>query len=536
MSELPKYPEEDLNRGAQLLAQLGSFWYNIFEDREEMRVHMRSNAHENIQSYLGFMDAVATLSRFTVPIFHKQNWHLLQVKQSESLSVPSVYRAGDLVYGPQPQNGRPAGFIQRYNGTDRTDITQIPFPDELADSRFTIQNTVTMPTKTWIRGIDYDIDAERKLFRFRDNPFTDPAVPSIDIFDSAGNLVDREISLWIYYGEFDLNYIYIHFGYALGLVLESSQGYKDLLNAFWDMHVLGPNVKDLQAFMAALSGNATVLNPSEVVEVVRTETTSKLIVTDLSVYRVPLNANVVVSVGETVYSGDVLTDAVSVSELSGNAWDIASFPALSLSRSFVSGNYLAELTFRNERATVQYLGMDADGKAEFRFEVSGFPGDVDTFWEGVHARGKDQGTTLANYLDKREEPVGEPVPMNLPAEINPMQFIIENLMRNNLFLIHVRLASFGAGAPGIEMFGLLRDVLPPHITYAALVELTPGAEAVDLSLPGGEQESGVEESVGVFLGAGPVADQVYEVSTAPPGSASYDDAFVQVRSVSLTCQ
>jgi len=56
--------------------------------------------------------------------------------------------------------------------------------------------------------------------------------------------------------EFDLDHVYTHFGYALGVKLASSQGYKDLLNAFWDMHVLGPSRKDLQIFLAAMSGTA----------------------------------------------------------------------------------------------------------------------------------------------------------------------------------------------------------------------------------------------------------------------------------------
>ena len=535
-NELPVYPDADLNRGSQLLVQLGSFWFNIFEDRENLRTHMRSNAHEQMQTYLGFTEAVAAVSRFTVPVFHVENWHLITALESETLAVPSVYGPDDLVYGPQPGNGRPAGFVQTYGGADRTNVVQVKLSGNLVNARFTLQNAVTAPTKTWINGIDYDVDTVRGLLRFRSNPFEDAAVPVRDIFDAAGNRVDREFALWVYSGEFDLDYVYTQFGYALGVKLSSAQGYKDLLNALWDMHLLGPSRRDLQLYLAALSGTPTVLNPREVVEVVQVEETSQLIVTDASVYRVPLGATGLPAVGDTIYAGDPLTDAISVSELSGADPDFSILSAMSLSSNFMSGNFISELTFRNSRVGVDYVGIDAEGKAEVRFEVNGFPGDVEEFWTAVHAKGKAEGATLANLLDTRENKVGEPGPSNMPALINPMEFALDNFMRNNLFFIKVKLAGFDSNAPGVAMFKELRDIMPPHVTYISMVELAPDAENVDLSTAGNELEAGVEEELGVFLGAVPVLDEVYEVSAAPAGAASYEDVVVSARAVSLVCQ
>lgn len=537
MTALPTYPERDLNRGTQLLSQLGSFWFNLFEDREMLRVHMRSNAHEDMQTHLNFLEAVATVSRLTVPVFHRENWYLLKVLESESLAIPSVYKADDLVYGSQSGtvSDRAEGFVQTYAGTDKPGIVQARLPDNLARMDFTIQNMVVLPTKVWVKGIDYDVDNDRQLIRFRDDPFSDPAVPVRDIFDDSGTRIDREFSVWVYAGDFDLDYVWIHFGYALGLRLDSSQGYKDLLNAFWDMHVLGPSRKDLQLYLAALSGAPTVINPTETVEVIRTEELDQLIVTDANVYRVPLTANVLVSVGQEVYNGDVLSDAFQIRELSGNNPDFSLLPALSLSDNYVNGGFLSELTWRDEDAAVEYAPPGEDGRAFVSLALHGFPGDVEAFWDSVHENGKADGTTLAEYLDTRTNKVGQPGPTNMPATVNSLAFLL-SLMRNNLFVIRIRQASFDSDAPGVNMFRNLRDLIPPHTTYIVFIELTPPDEVVDLEQVGGEEEPGFEEEVGVFSGAGPVEDDVYEEGSSPPGAASYGDVFVTAKLVSLTCQ
>jgi hypothetical protein len=537
---LPTYPTNDFNQGSQLLAQLGSFWFNIFEDWHKLQVHMRSSGYEAAQTYLNYLETIATLSRFEVPVFHTEDWYLLTARQSDSDSIPSIYQAGDLVYGGQTGlvAGRPAGFVQTYGGTDNPNLRQVRMPDNLVDCPFVLQNLVVHPSKTWVVGVDYDIDKNRNLIRFRDDPFADPLVAKRDVVDSNGDVVDTEIGIWVYKGNFDLNYIWIHFGYVLGIKLGSSEFYKDLVNAVWDARIIGGLTQaTLTRFLAAMSGAPTVLSPQETVEVVRTEETSQLIVTDVHVYRAPLGAWVNVMAGDVVYLGDVLTDAFEVVELSTNAPDYSLIPAMAMSNNFLSGGYFAELSFRNHDVALEYLGLDENNKAVVRFEVGGFPADVELFWEGVHARGVADGQTLANLLDVREDPQTEPIPSNLPATINPLQFVMENLLRNNLFVIRARAASFNEDAPGINVFKYLRSIIPPHTTYIVFVEQTVSMETVDLSAPGGEDEPGAEDDeVGVFDAANPVLDELFEAGDAPPSpAASYGDVSVTARQVSMEC-
>jgi len=112
MTNLPQYPTADLDQGRLLLEQLGSFWINIFKDVDVLQSHLRSSANEQGQSYLTYLEAVACVSRFTVPVFHREYWYLLTLSRNAVLNQASVYRPDDLQYGAQDGTvpGRPASF------------------------------------------------------------------------------------------------------------------------------------------------------------------------------------------------------------------------------------------------------------------------------------------------------------------------------------------------------------------------------------------------------------------------------------------
>jgi len=537
----PAYPEDDLNKGQRLLTLLGSFWSELFDDRDKLQAHLQSSAHEQGQTHLNFLETVACVSRFTVPVFHREDWHLLVFKRSEVENTASVYKAGDLVYGPQSGAvpGRPAGFIQTYGGRDRLDVVKVPLPSPLVDLPVTLQNLVINPSLVLVKGTDYDIEvrANSRVVVFRDDPFANDYIPQRDVINEAGEVTDREIALWVYSGQFDLDYVYIQFGYVLGLHLYSTQFYKDLLNAWWNQFLQGFTVQHLQSFLSALSGAPISIHPTETVEVIRDEGDSKIVVTDKNCYRVAAGATVTVAVGDVLHAGDALSDAFEIVELGGPSPDFGSFQSAAFGRNFLTGGYFSELAFRNAQVTVQYGGVDHDNRAIVTFEVSGFPGDVEAFWNQVQERGKVEGRTLANLLDIRPDPDGEPGPENLPATINPLEFVLENILKNNLFVMRVKQSSFDPDAPGIALFRCLRDTIPPHTAYIIFLEVTLPVEAVDLSQAGGEDEAGAEDSAGKFVAANPLLDEAFEEGSSPPGdSAWYGDAFVSARPVSGVCQ
>lgn len=520
---VPSYPYFDLEGGRLLLAQIGSFWTRIFQDSNVLQEHFRSAGNEQGQTYLNYLEAVATVSRLTVPVFHTEDWYLITARESDANNLASVYRADDLVYGPQPAGGdRPEGFVQTYGGRDRQDVFQIPLPEPMRDAEYTLQNQVTLPSRVWVYGVDYTIDREQNLLRFAKDPFSDPAVTIRDILNESGEIIDRELALWAYRGKFDLEQVWNYFGYVLSVKLTSSEDYKDLLNALWDMYVLGPSLKGFQGFLAAMAGTPTIIDAEETVEVVRTEGDTKLVVTTTRSYRVPAAATIIVSVGDVLHVGDPITDAVQIAELQGYAPDYSLLNSIAISPSFTTTLYTCELVFRNEQVELEYLGPDDNGRVVVRFEVSGFPADVELFWERAHEQGIADGATLAELLDQRTNKVGQPPPSAMPEYVNPLEMIVGNLMRNNLFVIRLNETSFGDMAPGSTVLSFLRDITPPNTTYVILHQVGPFEEEFDL-VP-----DGAEEGIGFWLGPGKITEAVDE--------SYYEDFSIDVHHTTPWCQ
>ena len=527
---LPSYPTYD-SYGPALLRTIGSFWYHYFGDRDRLELLFRGKGHLQGQAYIDFLETVASVSRFNVPVFHEEEWFLLVIKDSDRNTVTNIYDQSGLAYDAGAAYGEP-----------QTSEILFPLPtgagvfEELADVPFNIYNRVLYPSKSWTRGTDFDIDYERKLIRFYSDPFESEYVARRDVYDGDGTLVDEEIGLWVYRGEFDLKHVWAHFGFAVNLQLKSSQFYKDIVNALWDGHVFGANIEAFGQVIAASVGMPLVLEPVETVEVIHDEDDRLLIITDKHVYEFSPSAIPTVSTGDTVKAGETLVDSINIVDVSGADTDYNDFGALSFNKDFLSGGYFSELTFENMLVDIEYLGADRDGKVIITFRVQGFPGDVDLFFEQLHEAGKAAGNTLAEILDLRDNPVGQPLPEHLPAQINPLQFVLANTMRNHLVLVKIKTSAIKSDSPGLGVLNHLRDLVPPHTTFVVFVEMTPDVDTMDLSQAGNDEVPGASENTDRFGGAIPDPEDVYVESEAPAGAATYGDVVLRVYRVSEVCK
>ena len=245
--------------GTQLLTALGTYWYYYFGDRDKLETHLTGVGQRRAQTYLDYLATVGTISRFDVPVFTTENWYLMVLKNSDRNRVTNVYGQDDMTYGGGDFYGAPQ-------------VTEFLFP--MPEDTFfgsletmpTIYNRVLYPSKTWTNGADFDIDDDRNLIRFRDDPFASEYVAKRDVYNDSGVLIDQEIGLWVYKGQWDLDLIYKHWAFAVGLLLESSEFYKDLMNAVFDGYAYGSNVLALQNATSAMLGVSFVLEPVEHVE------------------------------------------------------------------------------------------------------------------------------------------------------------------------------------------------------------------------------------------------------------------------------
>lgn len=525
------YPVYD-QFGQGLLNTLGTFWRYYFGDRTLLSDHFRSLGHRQGQLYLDYLHLVASVSRFDTRVFRREDWYLLILRDSDRNSITNVYGQEGLEYG----GGELYGGAQTQEA-----LFPIPVDDAffgtMAEAKYTVYNRVLYPSMTWSSGIDYEIDRTRGVIRFREDPFESDYVAKRSVYDSNGDIVDTEASLWIYGGDFDIKLMWERWGFVVAEQLKSSENYKQFVNALWDGYVFGPSASAFSGLASAVLGIPIVLEARETVEDVTSNSDRLLIITDKNVYTFSPNANAIVAIGDTVLGGEQLTDALRVIDLSSGARDYSDVPALTFGNSFLSGGYFSTLTFENKQVDVEYLGTDEDDKAVVIFQISGFPGDIEAFWEQAQTLGKESGKeTLAELLDTRANPVGQPLPAFLPATVNPLEFVIENILKNNLTIVKVRANSIGSDAPGLNLFKYLRNIILPHTTFVVFIEIAADTDTIDLSQAGDEEVAGVEEETTRFGAIVPDPEEISPRDEAPAGGASYEDIVVRVYRVSEVCK
>lgn len=461
------YSGDAYQHGENLLRALGSFWHTIFGDANVLAAYFQGRTQEAAQAYRGYLEAVANLSRYEVQPFHRDNWHYLTFLESEITSDMPMY-GGNLSYGEGYQYG------VRYS----TSRYSAALPDRLQGAALAFDRILD-PGLTWTAGVDFKVDPASGMIYFKENPF-ELGIKAFDTFD--GEVSDREGGLWLYAAQFDQQYIWKNFGYALGVYMPTSDYYRDFIAAFGDAYPFGPSLKIVHRILTALTGAPLAREERETVVDIQRASDHLLIVTDRHSYRAPASSTSLVSTGQIIVGGTPLTDAVEVLELDGKTpIDPATIPALALGPDLISGPYRSEIVFENTDSNWYYAGTLA-GTDLVQFEVGGDQTDVAEFWSRVHSSCAEAGKSLGEYLIESCSP-GSLLPSQAnpygPA-VNPLQFILTNLLKNNLFMVKIKPLAFGLKAPGSGFFHLLRRILPPHTSYVVMVELTPNQDQVEL--------------------------------------------------------
>lgn len=491
------FPKDDLDRSQALLRLLGSFWNRIWGGDEAGGAQLITTYIDGLQKLeqqtrTDLQEAQDAVSRLDLPVFHQEHWHLLTLVESElndeQTSLP-LYGAG--------HEYEPAGI--QYGVPVSQTLYHWPAPSNLVEAPL-ILNRITSASLVLHDGVDYELNGSRNLISFRENPFDNPLVPKRDIF-SGTVATDREAALWVFSGKFDYEYVYRQFAYILQLRLASSDFFKDFVNAILDSLVRGTSSREVDLAFSAITGTPITLETEETIETVVNDGDNLVIVSDLTVYRFPKNATSLVAVGDTVKAGEPLVDTFQVFEFNkGKVPD--ELAAITTGRGFITEGFMSDITWENQDVQIE-ASTDENGRTRIEWEIGGFPGDTEEFWDRVHKAGTAAGTTsLAQLLDPRISKTGEP-----PASafnnvtINPLRFLIENVLRNNAFLVKIRASSLGEGALGLYQARLLRKIIPPETAMIVLTEVDIEEDPVILEGPGlDETKPSYEEDAEIFLG------------------------------------
>lgn len=486
-----RFPASDLDRPDTLLALVGSFWDEIYQGQDLVRSLLAARAQLAAQEHLDFLELIAALNRFTVPVFHRANWTFLPLRESArnqtTVNLPRYDGTATYAAATPLRYGEPTALTTYHCWTLPEGLVAVPV----------LLNRLTAASLTWTAGVDFLV--RDGVLMLREDPFTLDNVAIRELFvDNVA--VDREAGLWVYRGQFDRGTVHQQFGYVLGRPGRSSVAYRDWVNAVFDGLVTGTTERVIQDALAAVCDVPRVREPYETVEAVFQDNRFRWIVTDGHAYRFHRDAAVLVAPGDVVRAGDPLVDVVQIYEFTqGTVPPPTALPALAVGGGFLAAGYHQDLVFTNTAVPLE-VATAADGYTRVEFALGGLPGDIARFWDEIHAAGVARGQTLAMLLDRRTVKTGQPTARALPATINPLEFLCGNLFRAHLTVAVLRPGQFGPDALGLSSLRLLRKLIPPQTALIVLATLAIGGDTITMEGPGDETTPGYTEAVAPFFG------------------------------------
>lgn len=486
---LYRFPQNDFDKPDVLLNVLGSFWANTYQGNSLLADLTAVAGQMAQQTYVQLLELINSISRVDVPLYHQDNWYALTVRQSQlnpaSSRIAKYATASTYKYtNPAELNyGIPASAGQRYIVSKPADLVGVRV----------IFNRLVDPSVELIADIDYWITDTEIVFL--NDPFANSKIAKREILNNSGEVVDLELVLWLYRGQWDWDYVYAQFGYALRLRLRTSEGYKQFINAIFDAFNTGTAIRHQQLALAAAFGVPIVVETVETVETIETDARHLNIITDQHVYQFPIGTTAIVTPGQVLHAGDPLTDLLQVSELNrGNSVNLS---ALTVGPEILAWGFYGDITFENADVPVT-VEPNVDGYTKVYWELGGFSYDVEKFWDDVHAAGVAKGQTLAMLLDRRPNPVGQPTASNLPETINPLNFLTQNLLRNNVVIVRLKLGSRLNRRLSFVPIEQFRKIQPPQSLMIFVIELAHQDDPVIMEASGTELQAGYAEAVAGF--------------------------------------
>jgi len=523
------YPAGELDQPEALLTYLGSFWSEQYSGRFLLQDILEGQALLHRQTQANLRHLQDSLSRETLPLGQRHRWYQIKLRRSECNSaaisalrygenvtyagIPSEITQDWLEFNPEDWfelteddwnelvlsgGGSPAVSNIKYYGQllDRHTYS-FPCPLALTAAPLLLTDRIFSPSITLVAGLDYEYDAANGQLVFYTQPFDDSRISS-ELVYTGSEVTDTEITLWMFQPVEDRDLPWYHLGYQLGLRQATSENYRRFLQAYWNGLTNGGSEYVIRQLLSAVVDVPIAETDGEVVEDVVTDSRNLLVITSDNVYKLHIDDTATVAIGDVLYRGQTLGEAFQAIDLNrGNVPD--SLFAVTLGKEYLAPGYLDGITFRN--ADVPLTVTDVEGIAKVSFEVGGWPLDIAKFWDEVHSRGLAAGQTLADLLDTRTIKEDPPRAGNLPATVNPLEFLAANVLRRHALVIQAKTAYLGPNRLDYALLRMLRHILPSFSSLLLVFRLSGVGDTIT---PAGN----ILESASTYYAAEPTGETV----------------------------
>ena len=382
----------------KLLQPLGTYWSQV--QRRNPQLHGLLCALAAVQQHLEqpLIELALSASREAIPVFQTTRILSLDLQRSQRNKTASAI----IRYGDQNESylsGQLTDSTPRYGLPRRQghwyEISKYPLVSVDA-----VVDHPTAPTVVLRPYIDFNVFGQSIQF------FNDP------IPNTQSNKTWYALN-----AKYDRDWVYRTFGVVAGVrASESSEAYKEIVNAIFQCYVKGGGWTNILNVLAVTTGNR-IVTEQETVELV----TECCVVTDKNVYDI---AGKVTDrkVGDVLYPGESLTNTfVPISINSGHVDE--RIPGISLDKDYTGVFYRGMLTFFNRMQPLErYAGR-------LGFDLGGWKSDTFKFWRLFHERCDVQGLNGVKILQSLSTDDGK---------INPCQFLVEQLARYHYNLLYVK--------------------------------------------------------------------------------------------------
>lgn len=379
---------------------LGTFWTEVYGGVGDVRALTQATAEASTRIH----DIVDRITPFLgvsgVEATDRRDWYSLIFAESDRRK--SVEYGESLVFG---ENG--------VYGQDVFRRAVYPIPAGIV-SIGQMMNRSDLPSAWFFQGQDYTVDPINHLIRFSHDPLMDERFQS--------TVIQNDVHIWGWNVEFEADYAYDYSGFISGYrEKRSTKDYLEFTQKLLPLLVDGPTASRFDDAIVAATGYPLAKYEETVIDITY-DHTSRLVITDRSVYRVPMSADVSVTVGQLLVPGSVICSSLIVHEFNRGTLP-ADCDFITVGPEHFGGKFKHGLTFRN--TSLPTTVSEDDGKVRIRFQIDGLESEVEEFWSDVRTAEDRLGRTVLEYLLDQDDPaIGA-----APAEINPAEFLAQYILR-----------------------------------------------------------------------------------------------------------
>jgi hypothetical protein len=354
-------------------------------------------------------------------------WVPLIIYQDELVESSFVAYGEGYDYDPAPQI---------YYGQAGT-ITRWVLPvDEKIVAIDGLANEITDPTY-WAGPAAVQVNPLKHQLEFIYNPF--------DFLTPKTSASGRQyIVLWARNVQVNYDLPFDQVGWVVQFQGNNGDSYRKSLYWLWKLIINGPS---LLSYLGGLNSalGYPLSEETEIIRAIQTDGWQRIISTDTHTYTGLLSWPFSRLQGDTLAKDDAVFECVKAYEYDALLLSTQSeIPGLLL-RFPLSTGVVANLGFANYADAWTF---DAGRPSPWRFPISGDPAEVEQFWVDVDTY------ATANSIDLQTL-------FGLPAAVNPMKMVIQELMTNKVVVVTAPLA-------------LIEELNPPGFHDRALELLPPG--------------------------------------------------------------